>query len=515
LPRQQTLKATIDWSHDLLSASEAAVLRRLAVFPSDFGLDAAEAVASGEDVPRSSVLELLAGLVEKSFVARLGPAASARYRLHESMREYALLKLRAADEEAATVKAFVMLYSSICQAARRAAHSPQIVEWLKRLDEEAPNLRAVLGHCLNGPDHPTGLYMVGSLGWYWAPRATSEGIYWLDLFLSDRQADVPALAYALFARGVVAVVQGDWGAATQALADAEAKAREVGDLPLLARALAVSARVRAVSGDFEGARAQAGEAAAVAVGLDDPGAGAAVTATQGFIAQVDLDLVTARRVYCESLPRARARGDLNSLIYVLGYYGFTVLGSGQIDEVRPVFEEALGLARLLENRDAILYLLYGLACHDAMVGQLQRAARLLSAAEHLQAETAVRLIPQMEPLLSRARQTIVSSLGARALESEAEVGRLMPRAEAIAHALGEKVPRPSPPSAMTATTPLSKRELEVARLVAAGLSNKEIGSRLFLSERTVETHVSKILNRLGIGSRVEIASWVAQEPRPD
>jgi predicted ATPase/DNA-binding CsgD family transcriptional regulator len=515
LPRQQTLKATIDWSHDLLSASEAAVLRRLAVFPSDFGLDAAEAVASGEDVPRSSVLELLAGLVEKSFVARLGPAASARYRLHESMREYALLKLRAADEEAATVKAFVMLYSSICQAARRAAHSPQIVEWLKRLDEEAPNLRAVLGHCLNGPDHPTGLYMVGSLGWYWAPRATSEGIYWLDLFLSDRQADVPALAYALFARGVVAVVQGDWGAATQALVDAEAKAREVGDLPLLARALAVSARVRAVSGDFEGARAQAGEAAAVALGLDDPGAGAAVTATQGFIAQVDLDLVTARRVYCESLPRARARGDLNSLIYVLGYYGFTVLGSGQIDEVRPVFEEALGLARLLENRDAILYLLYGLACHDAMVGQLQRAARLLSAAEHLQAETAVRLIPQMEPLLSRARQTIVSSLGARALESEAEVGRLMPRAEAIAHALGEKVPRPSPPSAMTATTPLSKRELEVARLVAAGLSNKEIGSRLFLSERTVETHVSKILNRLGIGSRVEIASWVAQEPRPD
>ena len=72
LPRQQTLKATIDWSHDLLAAPEAAVLRRLAVFPSDFGLDAAEAVASGEDVPPASVLELLAGLVEKSFVARLG-----------------------------------------------------------------------------------------------------------------------------------------------------------------------------------------------------------------------------------------------------------------------------------------------------------------------------------------------------------------------------------------------------------------------------------------------------------
>ena len=118
LPRQQTLKATIDWSHDLLTAPEAAVLRRLAVFPSDFGLDAAEAVASGEDVPQASVLELLAGLVEKSFVARLGVAASARYRLHETMREYALLKLRAADEEAATLKVLVKFYSGICQAAR-------------------------------------------------------------------------------------------------------------------------------------------------------------------------------------------------------------------------------------------------------------------------------------------------------------------------------------------------------------------------------------------------------------
>jgi DNA-binding NarL/FixJ family response regulator len=120
----------------------------------------------------------------------------------------------------------------------------------------------------------------------------------------------------------------------------------------------------------------------------------------------------------------------------------------------------------------------------------------------------------MEPLLSRARDAIVRSLGARALESEAEVGRLMPRAEAIAYALGEKIIRPAVPSTATAT-PLSKRELEVARLVAGGLSNKEIGSRLFLSERTVETHVSKILNRLGINSRVEIASWVAQEPRTD
>jgi DNA-binding NarL/FixJ family response regulator len=91
----------------------------------------------------------------------------------------------------------------------------------------------------------------------------------------------------------------------------------------------------------------------------------------------------------------------------------------------------------------------------------------------------------------------------------------MSRAEAVAYALGERATRPAAPAITSPPIPLSKRELEVARLVAAGLSNKEIGSRLFLSERTVETHVSKILNRLGINSRVEIASWVAQEPRTD
>src|ERR1700704_1069119 len=86
LPRQQTLMATIDWSHDLLSGQEAAVLRRLAVFPSDFGLDAAEAVAAGTTIDQSSVLELLSSLIEKSFVARMPAAGIARYRLHETMR---------------------------------------------------------------------------------------------------------------------------------------------------------------------------------------------------------------------------------------------------------------------------------------------------------------------------------------------------------------------------------------------------------------------------------------------
>jgi non-specific serine/threonine protein kinase len=403
----------------------------------------------------------------------------------------------------------------MCRVAEQAAQTVHLVEWLKRLDREADNVRAALGHCLNGPDPGIGTAMVGSLLWYWTARATSEGAYWLDLFLERREGDPPALARALYARGFIAMAHGDAKTAQPVLIEAEEKARAMADLPLVARILSVSAGVRVMSGDLEGAQSQLRDARSLAGRLDDPGADAMLALTEGFIALGDADAETVGRVYAGWAERVRDRGDLPTLSYLLGLYGFALLQSAQPEKAGPLLVESLGIERRLENRDMILYMLDGLASHAAMVGQPKRAARLLGAAENLQAQTGVRLMRHMEPLLSQARDTISASLGAPTTETETQAGRRMATDEAIAYALEEKnAARPAAQSMKTRTMPLSKRELEVAGLVSDGLSNKEIASRLFLSERTVETHVSNILNHLGINSRVEIASWMAQAGTP-
>lgn len=518
LPRQQTLLATIGWSHDLLSGTEAALLRRLAVFPSDMGLDAVEAVATQTGIDRETVLELLSSLIEKSFVTRLGQTANARYKLHETMREYALIKLREAEEERASINAFVTFYADMCEVAEKAAQSPRLVEWLKRMDVEADNVRASLAHCLHGPDHAMGVSMVGSLLWYWTARATSEGAYWLDLYLESRDADCgndAAMARALFARGFVSMVLGDVMSAVPVLDEAEAKARAGSDSPLLARILSVSAGIRVMSGQLEGARSQLREAKMLAQGFDDPGVDAMLALTEGFIALGEADVETVGRVYTEWAPRARDRGDLQTLSYLLSSYGFSLLQQDRAEQAGPLLQESLGIERRLENRDMILYVLDGLASHAAMVGRFQRSARLLGAAETLQAQTGIRLMPHMEPVLANARESIASSLGIPALKLETQAGKRMSTDEAIAFALDEKKPARIDTRVDAKVTPLSKRELEVAALIAEGMSNKEIGSRCFLSERTVETHVSNILNKLGINSRVEVAGWVARELSPN
>ena len=207
LPRHQTLRTTIEWSHDLLSDGERAVLRRSCAFAGRFTLEDVESVCTSQDVPAAQALDLLSSLVDKSLVMKEDAKGLACYRLHETMREFASLKLEEAREEEGVGLQCAEYYRSRC---RRSALEGRfrLLEWLEWADLEIDNVRAVLQRCLTHADAPRGIDLAASLGWYWITRATTEGVWWLDELLASGHGDPEVRAWAYFMRGFLGRAEG-------------------------------------------------------------------------------------------------------------------------------------------------------------------------------------------------------------------------------------------------------------------------------------------------------------------
>ena len=189
--------------------------------------------------------------------------------------------------------------------------------------------------------------------------------------------------------------------------------------------------------------------------------------------------------------------------------GLAALITGDLDESKHLYTEALRIAQQIDDRVAEYSSLDALGCHAASSGQARLAAQLLGAAETVRTGAGASVIAIHAPLLANAKQSAIAALGASRFESEFKAGTRLSRRAAIALALGEPAHLATAGSNQEGAGPLGKREAEVARLVADGLSNKQIGARLFISERTVDSHVRSILNKLGFNSRAQIAAWMA------
>ncbi len=182
LPRQQTLRTTIDWSHDLLTMVEQALLRRLCVFAGRFTLDDAESVCGFGEMA-GLVLDVVSALVDKSLVTKEDVAGVACYRLHETMREYASLKLRDAGESDLLEKSYVEYYRTRCLEAEDDARH-QTVAWLQWVELEIDNIRSALQMCLAAADWRRGLELITLIGYYWVTRGTTESMRWFDQLLA-------------------------------------------------------------------------------------------------------------------------------------------------------------------------------------------------------------------------------------------------------------------------------------------------------------------------------------------
>jgi len=510
LPRHQTLRTTIEWSHELLNAGERALLRRLCVFAGRFTLDDVEPVCTSHDVLAAQSLDLLSSLVDKSLVIKEDVRGVACYRLHETMREFARLKLREAGEEEMVEDRANEYYRGRCQQSVGQSRY-RLDEWLDWMDLEIDNIRAVLGRYLARCDALSGIDLATSVGWYWITRATTEGVRWLDDLAVCGPGHPQAQFWAYFLRGFLAVLKADATAGRPAIERAVATARALAEPVLLSQALSMASIAANLAGDRPSAMHLLEEAAIVTGPLDDLPARISVLQARALNGFFEGDIEAVKVAASEGVRLSRDVGDLYSLEMMLLNSGGAALITGDLDQAKQFYTEALKIAQRIDDRVAQYALLDGLGCVAAGSGQARLAGQLIGAAETVRTQAGASLIPILAPLLARAEASAISALGASKFAAEVNAGKGLSRDEALRLALGE--PARAPASAIDSRVGdmalLGRREADVARLVAEGLSNKQIGARLFISERTVDSHVRSILNKLGFNSRAQIAGWVA------
>jgi tetratricopeptide (TPR) repeat protein len=341
LPRQQTLRATIEWSHALLTESEQVVFRRLAVFAGGWTLEAVEAVVAADGLDRVEVVELLARLVDRSLVqvAETGASGSARYRLLETVRQYAWERLRAAGEEPAVRDRHRDWYLALAEPAEPGVRGPSQIAWLDRLEVEHDNLRAALAWCLDSAPE-AGLRLAVSLRDFWHVRHhLSEGQRWLVTLLARVPERTRLRLAALLA---VATLEYDDPNMEQALfEEGLILAREIEDKPLIVEALRGLGQHRLSQGDYRQARLLWEEALALARQIGDRRG----LIPLGWLALRQTDFQQARALLEEGLARERETGDSLMTAFALRQLGTLALFEGDVARAQAVLEESLAVSQ--------------------------------------------------------------------------------------------------------------------------------------------------------------------------
>ena len=327
------------------------------------------------------------------------------------------------------------------------------------------------------------------------------------------QASPHTQVRAYYLRGWLSLLQADPAGARPWIARAIATARQARQPSQLSQALSLAATAEDVAGDLAAARRFLDEAEAITPGLDDYPATIELAQARAVHAFCESDVDAARAASSEGVRLSREAGDLYQLEAMLRNLGVAALMAGDLEASKPWLVEAMRVAQQVDNRFAQYYLLTCLGWHAASSGQARLAAQLLGAAETVGTGAGAHIIGPHAPLLARAKESASGALGASKFEAAFEAGTRLSRQAAVRLALGEADQVEPGAGGDVAFGPLAKREVEVAQLVAEGLSNKQIGARLLISEPTVATHIRSIMNKLGFNARAQIASWMASPNR--
>ena len=440
LPRQQTLKAAMDWSYDLLSKEEGVLFKRLSAFAGGWTLSAAETICSGKGMEEYEIMDLTSRLVDKSLVTMDERDGEARYRFLETVRQYARDKLKDGGELEILCGRHLSWYLDLAEGAEPELRGPDQAIWMDRLELEHDNLRAALEWSESDEvEAETGMRLSGALWWFWFVRGyVSEGRGWLEgAIVKGGDSSTPARAQALCGAGAMAWAQGDLTGAGSRLEESVKIFRDLGDNHGITIALDLLGLMAWRQGDYDQATDRSQESLSLSRESGDKRGIAHSLRVLGLVAWRQGDYDRATELSQDSLALFRELEDGRGIALPLIILASVAHHQEDYGQAGELYKESLALLWELGEKWYSAQCLEGLAEIAAKEKQPKRAARLSGAAEALRQSIGLPLSSSELTEYDSSIESARTELGEEAFEKARAEGRSMSIEEAVDYALAE------------------------------------------------------------------------------
>lgn len=514
LLRAQTLRATMDWSYLLLTEDERTLFNRLSVFAGGWTVQAAEWICQGDGLETQNVIDLMTRLIDKSLVLAEEQDGPTRYRMLETIRQYAREKLGSSGETSRVHDRHLQFFTRFMEETDPRLRGPDQVILFDRVELEHDNFRAALAWALEGGDVETGLRLAGAWHWFCGTRGyLTEGRSWCGRLLErGATASKPARAIAWRGYGILTWMLGDNPGSEIGFEKSLALYRELGDRSNVAWLLTFLALPADSQGDRDKAKRLNEESLVLYREIGEKWGEAFVLQRFGGYAAVAGDYSLANEIYTASLALTREVGDLRAIARTTGLLATVAILQGDLDKSSDLLKETtISLFRIRDKMSIATFLDQGWGPLANLKGDAKRSTRLFGAADAI-----VETVGRRGSLANRDRRdshlkSVRTQLDEATFNSAWNEGRAMSLEQAVEYALQQE-----PASVAASPTPaqpypagLTEREVGVLRLISQGLTDAQVAEKLVISTRTVNSHLRSIYGKIGVNTRTSAARFAA------